>query len=389
MKKIAILNKISPIGLARLPQDYQIVEDIQDADAVIVRSAAMHDISFSQRLLAIARAGAGVNNIPVEACAAQGIVVFNSPGANANAVKELIFGAMLMYARNLLGGVQWEQSLAGSEEDVLKVVEKGKSKFAGTEILGKTLGVIGLGAIGVAVANQAESMGMKVVCYSHRVTELAAQKLSKNIPISFDLNEVLAQADYLSLNVPAKPGTIGMINDQALEALKDGCVILNFARNTLVEESTIIKGLASGKLGGYITDFATNGLLNVEGVLAIPHLGASTKEAEDNCAIMAANEVTDYIENGNILNSVNYPACSLGPVKDGVPRICILSQNVEGLVAKVTNTLAAVGLNIKEMTSKEKNSVAYLLLDVEGSVSPDQAKALESLEGIIRVRIIA
>ncbi len=375
MYKIGTLNKISPIGLARLTDDYTVTENIDEANGIILRSYNMHEMDFSENLLAIGRAGAGVNNIPLDKCAEQGIVVFNAPGANANAVKELCLAGMLLAARNIPAGLEWGSTLAGTE-GVGKAVEKGKGQFAGTEIKGKTLGVIGLGAIGVLIANAAENLGMDVIGYDPFLSVKAAHSLSSTITIADSLKDMYPVCDYITIHVPATDETAGMINAEAFAQMKDGVVFLNFARDKLVNDMDMLAALDSGKLRKYVTDFPNDTVIGKDGVIAIPHLGASSAEAEDNCAVMAANEIMDYIENGNITNSVNMPACTLGPKK--ATRISVISKADAGALEKV----AAVADG--DVINKTRGDYAYTLAEASGDVD---ASAIEG-DGIIKVRIL-
>ncbi|MEG0663115.1 MAG: 3-phosphoglycerate dehydrogenase family protein, partial [Anaerovoracaceae bacterium] len=367
MYKIATLNKISPVGLGMLGDNYSTIETLDGANGVIVRSADMHELSFDSSLLAIARAGAGYNNIPIQRCAEEGIVVFNTPGANANAVKELVLSGMFLSARNIPAGIAWAQTLT---ENVKKTVEKGKSQFAGTEIKGKTLGVIGLGAIGVMVANAAKSLGMNVVGYDPFITLKSAHELSNKIPVIKDLATLLPQCDYVSIHVPVLEDTKGMMDGRRFSQMKDGAVLLNFSRDTLVNEDALAEALSTGKIKNYVTDFPNEKVLNLEGVIALPHLGASTNEAEDNCASMAAEQLMDYIENGNILNSVNFPACSMGKIsEDAKGRICILHKNIPAMLGKITGIMADLNINIRDLTNKSKGDFAYTLMDIDTNIS--------------------
>lgn len=375
MYKIGTLNKISPVGLARFTDDYTVTENIDEANGIILRSYNMHEMDLSENLLAVGRAGAGVNNIPLDKCAEQGIVVFNAPGANANAVKELCLAGMLMAARNVPAGLEWAATLKDTE-GVGKAVEKGKGQFAGTEIKGKTLGVIGLGAIGVLVANAAENLGMDVIGYDPFLSVKAAHSLSNTITITDALKDLYPVCDYISIHVPATDDTAGMINAEAFAQMKDGVVFLNFARDKLVNDADMLAALESGKLRKYVTDFPNDTVIGKDGVIAIPHLGASSAEAEDNCAVMAANEIMDYIENGNITNSVNMPACTLGPKKS--TRISVISKADAGALEKV----AAVADG--DVINRTRGDYAYTLAETSGDVD---ASAIEG-EGIIRVRIL-
>ena len=375
MYKIGTLNKISPAGLNRLTDNYTVVEEVQEANGIILRSYDMHEMDFSENLLAVGRAGAGVNNIPLDRCAEQGIVVFNSPGANANAVKELCLAGLLLAARNIPAAYAWAATLAGTES-VGKAVEKGKGQFAGTEIMGKTLGVIGLGAIGVLVANAAEKLGMNVIGYDPFFSTKAAHALSPTIKVVTDLKDLYPACDYITIHVPAMDATKGMINAEAIAQMKDGVYFLNFARDKLVNDADMLAALAEGKVKKYITDFPNDAVIGQEGVVALPHLGASSAEAEDNCAVMAVNQVMDYIENGNIVNSVNMPAVTLGP-KTGA-RIAVIAKADAGALEKV----AAVAKGA--VASNVRGDYAYVLAEAADDID---ASAVAG-EGIIRVRVI-
>ncbi len=379
MFKIATLNKISPAGLSRLTDNYTITENVDEANAVLVRSQAMHDMDFSDNLLSIARAGAGVNNIPLDRCAEEGIVVFNTPGANANAVKELVLAGMLMAARNIPDAISWAKGL---ESDVLKAYEKGKGQFAGTEIAGKTLGVIGLGAIGVKIANAAEALDMNVIGYDPFLTVNAAHRISNTAEIVNDMKDMLGKCDYITIHVPATDSTRGMMNKEVFDQMKDGVIFLNFSRDKLVNDADLKAAIDSGKIRKYVTDFATDELLHYDNVIAIPHLGASSAEAEDNCASMAAIQTMDYIENGNIVNSVNFPAVSLG-AKTGT-RIAVLSKANDTIISDVTAAMNARNAVISNIVSKTRGGFAYTLLETSAEID-----ALEiANDSIIRVRII-
>lgn len=375
MYKIGTLNKISPVGLARLTDDYTITENVQEANSIILRSYNMHDMEFSPDLLAIGRAGAGVNNIPLDKCAQQGIVVFNAPGANANAVKELCLSGMFLAARNIPAGLEWAKTLAGTE-DVGKAVEKGKGQFAGTEIKGKTLGVIGLGAIGAMVANAAESLGMDVIGYDPFLSIKAALSLSNTIKIVDSPKDLYPQCDYITIHVPANDNTKGMIDAVAFAQMKDGVVFLNFARDKLVNDADLLAAIGSGKVKKYVTDFPNDTVIGKEGVIALPHLGASSAEAEDNCAAMAVDQVMDYLENGNIVNSVNMPACSLGPKKG--TRVSVISKADAGVLEKVAEVCDG------DVINKVRGEYAYTL----GEASGDIDESAIAGEGVIRVRIL-
>ncbi len=379
MFKIATLNKISPVGLSHLTDNYTITENVDEANAILVRSQAMHDMDFSDNLLSIARAGAGVNNIPLDRCAEEGIVVFNTPGANANAVKELVLAGMFMAARNIPEAVIWAKSL---DSDVLKAYEKGKGQFAGTEIAGKTLGVIGLGAIGIKIANAAEALGMNVIGYDPFLTVNAAHRISNTAEIVNDMKDMLGKCDYITIHVPATDSTKGMMNKEVFDRMKDGAIFLNFSRDKLVNDADLMAAIDSGKIRKYVTDFATDELLHYNNVIAIPHLGASSAEAEDNCATMAALQTMDYIENGNIVNSVNFPAVSLG-AKTGT-RIAVLSKANDTIISDVTAALNAKNAVISNIISKTKGNFAYTLVETPAAVD-----SLEiANDSVIRVRII-
>ena len=379
MFKIATLNKISPVGLSHLTDNYTITENVDEANAILVRSQAMHDMDFSDNLLSIARAGAGVNNIPLDRCAEEGIVVFNTPGANANAVKELVLAGMFMAARNIPEAVIWAKSL---DSDVLKAYEKGKGQFAGTEIAGKTLGVIGLGAIGIKIANAAEALGMNVIGYDPFLTVNAAHRISNTAEIVNDMKDMLGKCDYITIHVPATDSTKGMMNKEVFDRMKDGAIFLNFSRDKLVNDADLMAAIDSGKIRKYVTDFATDELLHYNNVIAIPHLGASSAEAEDNCATMAALQTMDYIENGNIVNSVNFPAVSL-VAKTGT-RIAVLSKANDTIISDVTAALNAKNAVISNIISKTKGNFAYTLVETPAAVD-----SLEiANDSVIRVRII-
>ena len=375
MYKIATLNKISPVGLDCLTDDYTITEEIQEANSIILRSYSMHEMELSDELLAVGRAGAGVNNIPLDKCAEKGIVVFNAPGANANAVKELCLAGMLLAARNIPEGYEWAKTLEGTEE-VGKAVEKGKGQFAGTEIKGKTLGVIGLGAIGVLVANAAEKLGMNVIGYDPFISLKSAHSLSNTISVTHALKDVLPLCDYITIHVPVMDSTKGMINAEAFEQMKDGVIFLNFARDKRVNDQDLSVALNSGKVKKYVTDFPNDAVIGQKGVIALPHLGASSSEAEDNCAVMAIEQVMDYLENGNIVNSVNMPACSLGPKKG--TRIAVISKADAGVLEKVAAICEG------DVVNKVRGDYAYTLAETDGDIDVSSIAG----EGVIRVRVI-
>ena len=386
MFKVNYLNKISPKGTALWTDSYQETDSADDAQAILVRSAAMHEMNFGNDLLAVARAGAGVNNIPLARCAEEGIVVFNTPGANANGVVELSLCGMLLGCRDVIGGINWVQSIKG-EGDIAKKVEKGKSKFAGNEIINKRLGVIGLGAIGGPLANAARKLGMEVYGCDPFISIDAAWHLDSNIVRVNTREEIYSQCDIISLHVPLLDDTRKMINAEALSKMKDGVIILNFARDLLVDDDAMEEALKSGKVKRYITDFPNDRTANMEGVVAIPHLGASTEESEDNCAKMAVKQVMDYLENGNIKNSVNYPACDMG-ICTKPARIAILHKNIPNTISTYTSVMANDGINISDLLNRSKGEFAYTMMDLDSVPSQNAVDELRSKEGVIRVRII-
>lgn len=386
MYNIKCLNPISPLGMELFSDNYQIIDDAACANAILVRSASMHDMELGENLDAIARAGAGVNNIPLEKCAEKGIVVFNTPGANANGVKEAVLAGLLMSARDFIGGVNWVQSVR-EDPDVAKLVEKGKKKFAGTEIKDKKIGVIGLGAIGVLVANACNRLGMEVYGYDPFISVQAAWNLSRDIRHINNLDDIYAKCDYITVHVPLLPSTEKMLNAQAFEKMKDGVVILNFARDLLVDEDALSGAIASGKVRKYVTDFPNARTANMENVIAIPHLGASTEESEDNCAMMAVRELRDFIENGNITHSVNYPDCSMG-VCTCAGRIAVNHRNIPNMIAQLTSVCAADGVNITDMINKSKGDWAYTMLDLAAPVTPKMVEDIRRIDGIVKVRVI-
>ena len=380
------LNPISQTGLGLFGDEYKQTEELKDADAVLVRSAKMHDMELSDNLLAIARAGAGVNNIPLDKCAEEGIVVFNTPGANANAVKEQVIAAMLLASRDLIGGNKWVADNA-EDPDIAKATEKAKKAFAGQEIKGKKLGVIGLGAIGQLVANAAIALGMEVYGYDPYISIDAAWNLSRTIKHIKSLDEIYSQCDYITIHVPLLDSTKEMINKEALDKMKDGVVLLNFARDLLVDEDALIEALDSGKVKKYVTDFANHTVAGHKGILVTPHLGASTEESEENCAVMAVKEVRDFLENGNIKNSVNFPNCDMGTCV-AVGRIAICHKNIPNMISQFTKILGAEGLNIADMTNKSKGEFAYTLIDLESAASREALNELKAIEGVSRVRVV-
>ena len=388
MFQIKTLNKISACGMQVFdPAKYAHSDEIENPDAIMVRSASMHDMEMPSNLKAIARAGAGTNNIPVDQCAEQGIVVFNTPGANANAVKELVIAGLLLASRKVVPAIDWAKTLKGKGAEVGKLVEKGKSAFAGPEIKGKSLGVIGLGAIGVMVANAASNLGMKVYGYDPYLSVDSAWNLTQNAIHALDLKEIYANCDYITIHVPLTPETKAFINADSISAMKDGVRILNFARGDLVNTSDMLAALDSGKVAAYVTDFPSDELIGVDGVIAIPHLGASTPESEDNCATMAAEELVDYLENGNITHSVNMPAASMPRTAD-TTRICVIHRNVPNILTRITGVVADENINIENMLNKSRKDFAYTILDVTTAVSDEAVAAIDALDGIIKVRVI-
>lgn len=386
MYNILTLNKIAKCGLEQLePEKYSITDDAQaNADGIILRSYAMHDMELPEKLLAVARAGAGTNNIPIDKCSEKGIVVFNTPGANANAVKELVIAGMLIASRDVVGGISWANGLTG--DDVAKQVEKGKSNFAGCEIQGKTLGVIGLGAIGILVANAARHLGMQVIGFDPYLSVDAAWRLSSHIIKAKSADEVYEKSDFITIHVPYTPDTKGMINKDNIAKMKDGVKLLNFARGELVNNDDIKAALESGKVSRYVVDFPNAETVNQKGIIAIPHLGASTVESEDNCAMMAAQELASYLETGDILNSVNFPNCSLPVGANG--RICIMHKNVPSMISKFTQLFADEGLNISDMINKSKKDNAYTIINSDTAITDAISAKIAAIDGVVRVRVI-
>ena len=385
MFNIQTLNKISKYGTDNFDTaKYNIVDEIANPDAIMVRSASMHEMEFAPNLLAIARAGAGVNNIPVEKCAEEGIVVFNTPGANANAVKELVIAGLLLASRKVSDAMIWAQTLKGNGAEVGKMVEKGKGQFAGPEIMGKTLGIIGLGAIGVLVANAATALGMKVVGYDPFLSVKAALNLNPAVKVVADIKDIYAASDYITIHMPYNAETKGTINNDTIALMKDGVRILNFARGELVDAAAIVAALESGKVASYVVDFPSDEVLGVKNVVAIPHLGASTPESEDNCAMMAALELIDYIENGNIKNSVNYPDAEMNATGT---KVCVMHKNVPDVISKLTSVLGDAGININNMVSKSKKDYAYTMLDT-ADINDDIVAKLAGVENVIKIRVI-
>ena len=387
MFHVRTMNKIAPIGLQELPAErYEVADEFEHYEGILVRSAVLHDTPFPAELRAIARAGAGVNNIPIERCSENGIVVFNTPGANANAVKELVLAALLYSSRDIFGGSQWVRNRVLEGTDVAAVVERGKSAFIGPEIQNKTLGVIGLGAIGAKVANSAIALGMKVIGYDPFLTVDTALLLDTHVRHTTDIEELFHASDYITLHVPYNKDTAGRINESAIEQMKDGVRVLNFARGGLVNDDAMIAGLESGKVARYITDFPTNRLAMTRNVICTPHLGASTPESEENCAVMAARELRDYLENGNIKNSVNLPNVSMP--RSGVSRLCVIHKNVHSVLAGIMDIFAKQGINVENMTNKSRGEYAYTMVDLNTVIGEDVRAQLNAMEPIIRVRIV-
>ena len=380
------LNPIAQKGLDIFDDNYKKADTLDDCQAVLVRSAKMHDMELPESVAVIARAGAGVNNIPVKECAEKGIVVFNTPGANANGVKELVLAGMLLASRDIVGGIEWVQR-EKDQEDIDKLAEKQKKQFAGCEIMGKKLGIIGLGAIGSMVANAAASLGMEVYGYDPYISIDAAWNLSRTIKHSKSLDEIYSKCDYITVHVPLLDSTKKMINKEAFDKMKDGVVLLNFARDLLVDEDALIEALNSGKVKKYVTDFANHTVAGHEGILVTPHLGASTEESEENCAVMAVKEVRDFLENGNIKNSVNFPNCDMGTCV-AVGRIAITHKNIPNMISQLTKILGAEGLNIADMTNKSKGEYAYTRIDLESAASAEALDALKAIEGVSKVRVV-
>jgi len=386
MFKIKTYNKISKIGLEVFDDKYTIGDEVENPDGAIVRSAALHDTEFPESLKAIARAGAGTNNIPIERCSEQGIVVFNTPGANANAVKELVIAGMLIASRRVIPAIEWAKTLKGNGAEVGKMVEKGKGAFAGPELKGKKLGVIGLGAIGVMVANAANHLGMTVYGYDPYLSVNSAWNLTHNAIHIYDIKEIYEKCDYITLHIPLTDSTKNTINETTISQMKDGVRILNFARAALVNSDDMKAALESGKVASYVTDFPTDEMLDVDGVIAIPHLGASTPESEDNCAAMAAKELIDYIENGNIINSVNLPEITMP--RSGEKRVCVIHKNIPNMLTAITGAIATGNVNIENMLNKSRGDYAYTMLDINNADADDISEKISAIDGVIKVRVI-
>lgn len=386
MFKYHCLNPIAQVGLEKFSDQYEKTEKIEEADGILVRSAAMHDMELPDSLMAIARAGAGVNNIPLDRCAEKGIVVFNTPGANANGVKELVIAGMLLASRDVAGGIEWVKENA-ADGNIAKDAEKAKKNFAGTEIQGKKLGIIGLGAIGVKVANVAKHLGMEVYGYDPYVSVDAAWNLSRDVKHVLQVEEIYQECDIITIHVPLMDATKGMIGKEALAQMKDGVIILNFARDLLVDEKAVLEGLKAGKVRKYVSDFPNPTTAGQEGCIVIPHLGASTEESEDNCAVMAVKQMKDYLENGNITNSVNYPKCDMG-ICEQAGRVAIFHKNIANMITKFTACFGDNNINISDMTNKSRGEVAYTMLDIETPASKEIIEKLQSIDGVFRVRVV-
>lgn len=386
MFKYHCLNPIASVGLDKFSDQYVKTDDVNEADGILVRSAAMHDMELPDSLLAVARAGAGVNNIPLDKCADKGIVVFNTPGANANGVKELVIAGMLLASRDIVGGINWVES-AKDDANISKTAEKEKKNFAGTEIEGKKLGIIGLGAIGVKVANAAIHLGMEVYGYDPYVSVNSAWNLSRNVNHVLKVDEIYEQCDIITIHVPLMDATKGTIGKEAISKMKDGVIILNFARDLLADEEAVLEGIESGKIRKYVSDFPNPTTAGKKGCIVIPHLGASTEESEDNCAKMAVEELRNYLENGNIVNSVNYPNCDMG-ICASAARVGIFHKNISNMITKFTAIFGDKGINISNMMNKSKGEYAYTLLDLESEVTPEFVEQLNAIDGVLRVRVV-
>ncbi len=380
------LNPIAQVGLEKFTESYTNTASVEEAEGILVRSAVMHEMEFSNELLAIARAGAGVNNIPLDKCSEKGIVVFNTPGANANGVKELVIAGMLLASRDIVGGINWVKENK-DDPNIAKAAEKAKTKFAGTEIQDKKLGIIGLGAIGVKVANVAKNLGMEVYGYDPYVSVDAAWNLSRDVKHVLNVDQIYENCDMITIHVPLMEATRGMLNAEAISKMKQGVVLMNFARDLLADEEAIIDGIQAGKVSKYITDFPNPTTAGKEGCIVIPHLGASTEESEDNCAKMAVKEMMNYLENGNIINSVNFPNCNMG-ICTQAGRVAVFHKNTANMITKFTAIIGDAGINIATMLNKSKGEYAYTLIDIENPISKEIAMSLESVEGVLRVRII-
>lgn len=386
MRKIHCINNISKCGTDLFTDQYAMTDSMAEAEGVLVRSASMHDMELPESLLAIARAGAGVNNIPLDRCAQEGIVVFNTPGANANGVKELVLAGLFLASRDVVGGINWCQSIK-DDPNIAKTVEKGKKDFAGCEIMGKKLGVIGLGAIGAEVANAAAALGMEVYGFDPYISVNAAWGLSRDVKHITSADTIYEECDYISVHVPLMDATKGMIGAETIAKMKEGVVVLNFARDLLVDDDAMAEALENGKVARYVTDFPNPKSVNMKGAIAIPHLGASTEESEDNCARMAVKEIMDYLENGAIKNSVNFPNCDMGVCR-GASRVAVFHENIPNMIGQITGILAAAGVNISDMTNKSRDKYAYTLLDLETKVEDITIQKLDAIKGVCRVRVV-
>ena len=386
MYNVKCLNPIAQIGLDNFTDEFQMTEEINEAEAVLGRSASMHEIEAPEKLLAVARAGAGVNNIPLDDYAQKGVVVFNTPGANANGVKELVVAGLLLASRDIIGGVNWAKENA-DDENLAKTVEKQKKKYAGNELKGKSLGVIGLGAIGVLVANMGFRLGMKVYGYDPYLSVKSAWQLSSHVKVVQNIEEIYENCDYITLHLPLLDSTKGTINKESIAMMKDGVRIMNFARGGLVDDAAIIEALENGKVGKYVTDFPDSAVASAPNTIAIPHLGASTEESEDNCAIMAVEQIVDYIKNGNITNSVNYPNCDMG-VCQGAARMTICHKNRPNMLGHFTTLIAAAGMNIVNLTNKSKGQYAYTILDLESVPVPELVETMKKVRDVLKVRVL-
>ncbi len=386
MFKYHCLNPIADVGLEKFTKEYEKTGDVNEADGILVRSAAMHDMELPEKLLAVARAGAGVNNIPLDKCAEKGIVVFNTPGANANGVKELVIAGMLLACRDIVGGINWVNEHK-EDENIAKAAEKEKKNFAGTEVQDKRLGIIGLGAIGVKVANVAKHMGMEVYGYDPYVSVDAAWNLSRDVKHALSVDEIYESCDIITIHVPLLDSTKGMVDESAIGKMKDGVILLNFARDLLVDEKAVLDGIGKGKIRKYVTDFPNTTIAGKEGCIVIPHLGASTEESEDNCAKMAVKQMMNYLENGNILNSVNYPKCDMG-ICTQAGRIAIFHRNKANMITKFTACFGDEGVNITDMMNKSKGEVAYTMMDLESPATDEMIGRLQSIAGVFRVRVV-
>ena len=386
MFKYHCLNPIAQIGLEKFDKNYVKTEDVKEADGILVRSASMHEMEMPESLLAIARAGAGVNNIPLDDCASKGIVVFNTPGANANGVKELVIAGMLLASRDIVSGIEWVKS-DKEDENIAKAAEKEKKKFAGTEIRDKKLGIIGLGAIGVKVANAAKHLGMEVYGYDPYLSVDAAWNLSRDVKHVLNVEDIYENCDFITIHVPLMDSTRGMLNKDAIAKMKDGVILLNFARDLLANEADILEGIKAGKIRKYVSDFPNSTTAGQEGCIVIPHLGASTEESEDNCAVMAVDELKNYLENGNIMHSVNYPSCDMGACAQK-GRVAIFHKNIANMITKFSAVFGNRGINITDMMNKSKGDYAYSMFDLEDELSNEIVEELKAIDGVLRVRVV-